>query len=57
MTYRLGLGLAFPDFGGGAIGIGWHASRINIDGRSTDRDGQDSGDDGEELSREHHGAG
>jgi len=47
MTYRLRLGL-FP--GGGA-------SRLNIDRGSIDRDGQDSGDDGEELSGEHHGAG
>jgi len=56
MTYRLRLGLALLDFGGGAIGVGWRASRLNIDRRSIDRDGQDSGDDGEKLSREHHGA-
>jgi len=62
MTYRVGigvgLGLVFPTVGGGVIGVGWRDSSriIAIDGGSIDRDGEDSGDDGEELCREHHDA-
>jgi len=60
MTYMVGIGvgLAIHVLGGGAIGVGRCDSRVSTpDGGSIDRDGEDSGDDGEELCREHHGVG
>ena len=59
ITYRLGLGLGLRlrlRLGLG-LGLGLGLAVCGVNGGSIDRHGEDSADDNEELSREHHGAG
>ena len=57
MTYRLGLGLGLRLRLGLGLGLGLGLTVRGVNWRSIDCHGEDSAEDDEKLSREHHGVG